>query len=98
MYSQGSSLLNSNFSTFTFMQTVKVILIGLLLWGCKSIDNKCIDESKINPEAICTMDYTPVCGCNNKTYSNACKAENEGVLKWTDGECPEQRLVYNAAD
>ena len=59
--------------------------------GCQSlqvhqIDN-CIDPSKINEEAICTMEYAPVCGCNDITYGNACQAENSGVLKWTKGEC-----------
>ena len=69
------------------MKSVIVFVLGLLILGCNSEDEPCIDESKINAEALCTMDYTPVCGCDDKTYSNACVAENAGVLKWSDGEC-----------
>lgn len=47
----------------------------------------CIDPSKINPNGICTMDWQPVCGCDNKTYGNACAAINSGVTKFTEGEC-----------
>ena len=57
--------------------------------GCKSSVDTCIDPAKVNEEAICTMDYTPVCGCDNTTYSNACGAENSGVTSWTEGACPE---------
>jgi hypothetical protein len=47
--------------------------------------NKCGGEKKAN--CTCTMQYDPVCGCDKKTYGNACLAECEGVKEYTSGEC-----------
>ena len=36
---------------------------------------------------MCTMDYTPVCGCDGVTYANACGATAAGVSIDHAGEC-----------
>ncbi|MDB5202260.1 MAG: hypothetical protein JWQ27_1669 [Ferruginibacter sp.] len=68
---------------------MKILLIALVFFtACKPTrmdNNNC--KGPAVADCMCTQQYQPVCGCDGKTYGNACMARCAGVKSWTEGEC-----------
>jgi heat shock protein HslJ len=67
---------------------------GLLYVSCgKENDSLCTAKPK--EDCVCTQQYEPVCGCDEKVYGNECEAacNNIGVLY--RGECGKNPLLGN---
>ena len=67
------------------------IAVLLTASTCKktTIVNDCV-ETSAKADCLCYEIYKPVCGCNNKTYSNDCVARCQNITQFKEGACPKQ--------
>ena len=69
---------------------IKKLVFSFLIFSCcQATCKKVTDDCKgaAIADCMCTQQYDPVCGCDGKTYGNACMARCAGVKSWTPGEC-----------
>ena len=56
-----------------------------------NIEDRCGETGELGskrfPPDTCDVDYKLVCGCDGKTYGNACGANSSGVSVRAMGEC-----------
>ena len=73
------------------------ILLSLLLLQCTNKLNK--NNPVATEDCMCMEIYQPVCGSDDKEYSNSCFATCAGV-EFTDGACPltQRGKVLNLGD
>lgn len=69
------------------MKPTLIVIATLALLSCEkdNVSSDCVENG--NTTVVCTTQYEPVCGCNNKTYGNACIARGVGIRVVAQGEC-----------
>lgn len=72
------------------MKHLFAIISFTIVLGCSSDQDSC-EVLETRKDVACIEIYAPVCGCNNRTYSNSCEAEAWGIDDYSEGQCGNTR-------
>lgn len=61
--------------------------------GDNSCDTSTVQGTCKEEPTQCTTEIAPICGCDGKTYTNICMAQNAGVNVKEQGACPSQKIL-----
>jgi hypothetical protein len=66
---------------------IALAAVALSFAGCEK-EGGCYDRHmEENHSGICTQDCPGVCGCDGKTYCNACIANSHGITVVSNSPC-----------
>jgi len=74
----------------TAIRWVQLGIAEIVTKGAVDEEVELIEEQIL---AVCTLDYTPVCGVDGQTYSNMCMLEVAEIELASTGECQAQEIA-----